>query len=120
MQKIILSIEGMTCSACSSGLEKFLNKQPGILDATVNLILQTASITYEDSLTLNDLTNFIKEAGFDSPGIYDATLEIRKNTKNKKNLIIFTFISFLLLYISMGHMINLPEISIIRDRKSVV
>lgn len=118
MQKIILSIEGMTCSACSSGLEKFLNKQPGILDATVNLILQTASITYEDSLTLNDLTNFIKEAGFDSPGIYDATLEIRKNTKNKKNLIIFTFISFLLLYISMGHMINLPEISIISITKN--
>ena len=27
MKKIILSIEGMTCSACSNGLEKYLNKQ---------------------------------------------------------------------------------------------
>ena len=27
MKKIILSIDGMTCSACSNGLEKYLNKQ---------------------------------------------------------------------------------------------
>ena len=29
MKKIILSIDGMTCSACSNGLEKYLNKQNG-------------------------------------------------------------------------------------------
>ena len=27
MKKIILAIDGMTCSACSNGLEKYLNKQ---------------------------------------------------------------------------------------------
>ena len=27
MKKIILGIDGMTCSACSNGLEKYLNKQ---------------------------------------------------------------------------------------------
>ena len=27
MKKIVLNIEGMTCSACSNGLEKYLNKQ---------------------------------------------------------------------------------------------
>ena len=37
MKKIILSIDGMTCSACSNGLEKYLNKQDGIEKATVNL-----------------------------------------------------------------------------------
>ena len=26
MKKAILKIEGMTCSACSNGLEKYLNK----------------------------------------------------------------------------------------------
>ena len=29
MKKTILNIEGMTCSACSNGLEKYLNKQNG-------------------------------------------------------------------------------------------
>ena len=46
MKKIILSIEGMTCSACSNGLEKYLNKQDGILNATVNLVMANASIEY--------------------------------------------------------------------------
>ena len=31
MKKIILSIDGMTCSACSNGLEKYLKKQSGII-----------------------------------------------------------------------------------------
>ena len=35
----------MTCSACSSGLEKYLNKQEGV-KATVNLVMNNASIEY--------------------------------------------------------------------------
>ena len=42
--KVILSIEGMSCSACSSSLEKYLNKQKGVVDASVNLVLATANI----------------------------------------------------------------------------
>ena len=110
MKKIILSINGMTCSACSSGLEKYLNKQEGIIDATVNLVMQTASITYEDNLTINDLSNFIKEAGFESNGIYDESSIIKKTKSQKKHLIVFTIISIILMYITMSHMINLPSI----------
>ena len=36
MKKIVLNIEGMTCSACSNGLEKYLKKQDGVIDASVN------------------------------------------------------------------------------------
>lgn len=110
MKKVILSISGMTCSACSSGLEKHLNKQQGILDATVNLVMQTASITYEDNLTIEDLNKHVKEAGFESNGIYDETLEQTKNKSQKRNLILFTIISIVLMYITTGHMINLPSI----------
>ena len=31
MKKIVLKIGGMSCSACSNGLEKYLNKQKGII-----------------------------------------------------------------------------------------
>ena len=44
MKKIILRIDGMTCSACSSGLEKYLAKQKGIISVNVNLILYLATI----------------------------------------------------------------------------
>ena len=67
---VILSIEGMSCSACSSSLEKYLKRQEGIIDASVNLVLATANITYSENLTLADLERFIKEAGYKSLGIY--------------------------------------------------
>ena len=51
MKKIILKIGGMTCSACSSGLEKYLLKQDGIEDALVNLVMATASITYDEKVS---------------------------------------------------------------------
>ena len=69
--KVILSINGMSCSACSAGLEKYLNKQDGVIDASVNLVMAQASITYDDSISISDLERFVKEAGFHSLGIYD-------------------------------------------------
>lgn len=109
MKKVILKIEGMSCSACSSGLEKYLNKQIGITNASVNLVLGNALIEYEDNLTIEDLRKMIKEAGFSSPGIYVEDAE-EKNKNQKTILIIFGFLSVLVLYISMSHMIHLPVI----------
>ena len=110
MKKIILSISGMTCSACSSGLEKYLNKQKGILDAVVNLVMQTASITYEENITLDDLNRYVNEAGFKSNGKYDEKEEEKKYQKSKISLIIFTIISCFLIYLTMSHMLKLPYI----------
>ncbi len=68
MKKVILNIEGMTCSACSNGLEKYLKKQKGIIDVNVNLVMATVMIEYEDSISINQLEEYIKEAGFKSLG----------------------------------------------------
>lgn len=38
MKQVLLKIEGMTCSACSNGLEKYLNKQEGISDSAAIVI----------------------------------------------------------------------------------
>ena len=38
MKNIILRIDGMSCSACSNGLEKYLNSKHGI-KASVNLVM---------------------------------------------------------------------------------
>lgn len=109
MKKIILKIEGMTCSACSSSLEKYLLKQEGIDDALVNLVMSSASISYEDNITEDDLNRFISEAGFKSLGIYD---EQKENTNPNKNryFLINGLIALLVLYISMSHMLSLPTV----------
>ena len=65
MKKIILSIDGMTCSACSNGLEKYLNKQNGIKQASVNLVMANANIEYDEKiLNIQKLEEFVKQAGF--------------------------------------------------------
>lgn len=108
MKKVILKIEGMTCSACSSSLEKYLLKQKGIADALVNLVMSSASISYEDNITLDDLNRFVSEAGFKSLGIYN---EQDNDSPNKKNYFIVNgLLALLVLYISMSHMIHLPVI----------
>ena len=54
MKSIILAIDGMTCSACSNGLEKYLNKQNGIYNASVNLVMANATITYDENILIID------------------------------------------------------------------
>ena len=75
MSKVILSISGMSCSACSNSLEKYLNKQKGIINVSVNLVLAQALIQYDNTLTIKDLNRFASEVGFKSLGIYDEKKE---------------------------------------------
>ena len=108
MKKIILKIEGMTCSACSSSLEKYLLKQEGIDDALVNLVMSSASITYEDNITMDDLNRFVSEAGFKSLGLYNENED--KDNNRTKYFVVNGLLALLVLYISMSHMIHLPVI----------
>jgi len=109
MKKIILKIGGMSCAACSFGLEKYLKKQEGIQDVVVNLIMNHAIILFdEDKIKLEDLNRFVKEAGFESLGEDNLNGEEKEKRKEKPRLIFVTILSLLILYISMGHMIGLP------------
>ena len=111
MKKIILSIDGMTCSACSNGLEKYLNKQEGIIVAGVNLVMANATIEYDEKkLNITQIEEFVKKAGFKSLGEFKEIKTENKSKKEKVKFIIFTLLAMLLMYISMGHMINLPTL----------
>lgn len=121
MKKITLSVDGMTCSACSVGLEKYLNKQDGIKATSVNLVLGTATIIYdENKLTPDDLDKFVSKAGFKSLGEFKELEEINKKKKTKINLIIFTVLILIFMYISMGQMLNLPVPNILSKDENPV
>ncbi|MGN1328007.1 MAG: heavy metal translocating P-type ATPase [Clostridia bacterium] len=109
MKKIILSIDGMTCSACSNGLEKYLNKQQGIINASVNLVMANALIQYDDKiLNKEQIEKFVEEAGFKSLGLYNEKKEENKNNYEMVKFVIFLVLEIILLYISMGQMVGLP------------
>ena len=119
MKTIILSIEGMSCSACSNGIEKYLNKQNGIFDAKVNLVMANATITYDEKiLDIPKIEKYIEKSGYKSLGLFK-NFNIEKKKKNEKLLfMIFTILAIILMYISMGHMINLPLPEILEPHKS--
>jgi len=58
----------MSCSACSNGLEKYLNKQTGVISASVNLVMANALIEYDESvLNRKKIEKFVKaldDAGY--------------------------------------------------------
>ena len=114
MKNIILGIEGMTCSACSNGLEKYLNKQNGIIEASVNLVMANATIYYDENiLNQEKIEKYVKQAGFKSTGIFKEFKIENKNKTEKIKFIVFTILAIILMYISMGHMINLPTINLL-------
>ena len=114
MKNIILGIEGMTCSACSNGLEKYLNKQNGIIEASVNLVMANATIYYDENiLNQEKIEKYVKQAGFKSTGVFKEFKIENKNKTEKIKFIVFTILAIILMYISMGHMINLPTINLL-------
>ena len=121
MKKVLLKIDGMTCSACSSGLEKYLNKQDGIINATVNLVMNNASVEYDEKkLDLPQIEKFVQKAGFESLGIDNLQKEEKKKSREKYKLWGFTIIAVLTLYIAMGHMIGIPEIPFLSMHSSPI
>ena len=88
-----------------------MNKQDGIIAASVNLIMNNASIEYDDTkLTLEQVEKFVDKAGFSSAGIDNLEKEEKKKSNEKYKLIGISVISILILYISMSHMVGLPVI----------
>lgn len=108
-------ITGMTCAACSNRIEKVLNKQPAIQNATVNLSTEVATVDYyPGNMDESDIIERIKKLG------YDATLKSEEQSDRKENelrrkkykLILAALLSLPLLLTMLTHLlgIHLPHI----------
>lgn len=70
----------MTCAACSSRVERVLNKNKNIISANVNLALNKGTIEYNEAeLSIKDIVNIIEKAG------YKAKLENEDSDDEKKS-----------------------------------
>lgn len=64
--RLDLPIEGMTCSGCVSRLENALGQAPGVVEASVNLALERASVSFDGSSTdASALAEVVARTGFD-------------------------------------------------------
>ncbi len=72
---IIIDILGMSCAACSARVEKALNKKDGVLNATVNLLQQKATIEYdEQKVDISDIVDTIEKVGYQVPLVRETLL----------------------------------------------
>ena len=116
----VFKIEGMHCAACSSSLEKFMNKQAAVKSASVNLMTEKMTISYDDSLSVDDICALVSRVGFtakeyvrtDGPSSQAAKREAAEKSAEladmKKRVIICLVFAALLMYVAMGHMISAP------------
>ncbi|WP_201591883.1 heavy metal translocating P-type ATPase [Psychrobacter fozii] len=60
-----LAIDGMTCQACASRIEKVLNKKPSVYDVSVNFAGETANVDYDPTQTTPEqVTEWVNKTGF--------------------------------------------------------
>lgn len=115
-------VQGMTCSACSSHVEKAVSKLEGIKSCAVSLMTNTMLVEYNDSIINADgIIDAVKKSGYGASlsdketGSDNAKKSERKSPifKAEENALlarVITSIVFMivLMYVSMGHMVGLP------------
>ena len=122
MSKVKLNVTGMSCAACSAHVEKALGKTEGVQQATVSLMTNSASVTFdENTVTPAQLIEAVEKSGYgasivsDSPKAQkkDAVKEAAQTQKKeiaaqKHRLIVSGIFTVLLFYVCMGHMFSWP------------
>lgn len=103
------SIGNMTCSACSAGIERALLKKEGIFRAEVSLLGESAEIEYDDTkIAKNDIFATVISLGY-TISEYGKTDKAVKKDGLKKRFFISLCLLIVLLYFSMGSMLNFPQ-----------
>lgn len=119
MKTELYNIDGMTCAACSSAVERVTRRLKGVQESDVNLTTSRMTITYDEELVTPDMIiEKVDKAGFKAepvPAEADRAAEeetfIRQEealNASRKRLIAAIIFALPLLYISMGHMVPFP------------
>jgi len=62
---IRLQVGGMTCASCVARVERALGKLPGVVEASVNLATETATVHTDGSVTAATLAAVVEKAGYE-------------------------------------------------------
>ncbi|MFZ0577120.1 MAG: heavy metal translocating P-type ATPase [Psychrobacillus psychrotolerans] len=101
-------ITGMTCAACSTRIEKGLNKLEGVTLANVNLALENATVEYNPAqISVADIIGRVEKLGYGAINKEDEkqAVDYREQAiqKQKKKFIISAILSLPLLWTMVGH-----------------
>lgn len=116
----VYHIDGMSCAACSSAVERVTRKMDGVVSSDVNLTTNKMTITYDETkVTQAMIEEKVKRAGFSASLIVESGKTKKQEEEAfghqeelletaKRRLILAICFAVPLLYISMGHMVPFP------------
>ncbi|MDP4552335.1 heavy metal translocating P-type ATPase [Alkalihalobacillus macyae] len=119
-EQVELDIHGMTCAACSTRIEKGLNRTQGIDSASINLTTESGIVEYQPgTVTVDEIIQKVKKLGYDA--IVKKDRDEKKShkeeeiKKKKVKLWISILLSLPLLYTMIAHLpfdvaLPLPEL----------
>lgn len=120
MTEKTFKISGMHCAACSSSLERFMQRQAGVQSVSVNLTTEKMDIIYDDTLDVQKICELVSRLSFGAQEYVSADALAAENRRKeqqekqaeldamKRRVIMCICFAVPLLYVSMGHMIGLP------------
>ncbi|CAN5140603.1 heavy metal translocating P-type ATPase [soil metagenome] len=63
--KIVIPVSGMTCASCQGSIQRTLSKTPGVVDASVNLMMGNATVDYDpNAVDPGALVETIRSTGY--------------------------------------------------------
>ncbi|MBF0560272.1 MAG: copper-translocating P-type ATPase [Nitrospirae bacterium] len=109
------AVRGMTCAACVSAADRALGELYGVLNVTVNLASEKASVEYVPTIVgFDDFKKAIKEAGYGAEQLSDGFVDsekLRRESEYRVLLAQFVVSAALALPIFIGSMISVPVLS---------
>ncbi|MBQ7897653.1 MAG: copper-translocating P-type ATPase [Clostridia bacterium] len=121
------NVEGMSCSACSASVERAVGKIEGVNSASVDLLSKTLICDFDEKkVTADTVINAVSKAGFSATLKEEKKAETKKEetkedyTPVKTRLIVSFIFLFILMYVSMGHMLSLPEPPFFKGRENAL
>ncbi|MBE5751287.1 MAG: cadmium-translocating P-type ATPase [Clostridiales bacterium] len=106
------TITGMTCAACSAGIERTTRKLDGVVQADVSLMGECMTVEYDErKINREKIFAAVTGLGYGVSDYDDNALKARKPQpdKLKKRFLISLLFLLPLMYFSMGGMIGLPQ-----------
>ncbi len=129
-------VTGMTCSACSSRVEKCVSKLNGVQNVSVNLLTNSMQVEYEEQvLSERQIIDAVVKAGYGaSPKSEQSSTQVHQSAhkgaagnpaereqKQMKMRLIVSFVFLIpLMYVTMGHMIGLPQLPFLQGVENAV
>ena len=111
------TVTGMSCSACSSHVEKCVSKLKGVSKVSVNLLAGNMQVDYDETVLKDgDIVKAVKKAGYGAKSLEkkeaakesgsEVTGQLKKESDGLKLRLVLSVVFWLLLmYVAMGHMI---------------